>query len=182
MITPSEMLNRNLPKRGGGHLRLGYKNGRVLPRFYCIMIVHVCEIKSRKMPHKMIDICVPDRYNRKYSDRKMCIRDSGTGVRDYIHVVDLARGHLKALNYLEKQGGVSVFNLGTGTGYSVLEMVAAFEKASGKHVPYQITARRAGDVYKRQSLRGARVLPLLLQNPCTKTKSKSLEGIGVQNY
>ena len=70
----------------------------------------------------------------------------GTGVRDYIHVVDLARGHLKALNYLEKQGGVSVFNLGTGTGYSVLEMVAAFEKASGKHVPYQITARRAGDI------------------------------------
>ena len=70
----------------------------------------------------------------------------GTGVRDYIHVVDLAQGHLKALSYLEKNEGVSVFNLGTGTGYSVLEMVAAFEKASGRHVPYKITARRPGDI------------------------------------
>ena len=71
----------------------------------------------------------------------------GTGVRDYIHVVDLARGHLKALDHLEAQKErVDVFNLGTGHGYSVLEMVAAFEKASGKHVPYRIAPRRPGDI------------------------------------
>lgn len=70
----------------------------------------------------------------------------GTGVRDYIHVVDLARGHLKALDYLAGHEGVSVFNLGTGTGYSVLEMVAAFEKASGRKIPYQIAPRRPGDI------------------------------------
>ncbi len=71
----------------------------------------------------------------------------GTGVRDYIHVIDLARGHLKALDHLEAQKErVDVFNLGTGHGYSVLEMVAAFEKASGKHVPYRIAPRRPGDI------------------------------------
>ena len=71
----------------------------------------------------------------------------GTGVRDSIHVVDLARGHLKALDHLEAQKErVDVFNLGTGHGYSVLEMVAAFEKASGKHVPYRIAPRRPGDI------------------------------------
>ena len=70
----------------------------------------------------------------------------GTGVRDYIHVVDLANGHLKALDYLNDHDGVSVFNLGTGTGYSVLEMVKAFEKASGREVKYKITARRPGDI------------------------------------
>jgi UDP-glucose 4-epimerase len=69
----------------------------------------------------------------------------GTGVRDYIHVVDLALGHIKAI---EKGAGpgVSVYNLGTGQGYSVLEMIAAFAAASGKEIPYQITARRSGDV------------------------------------
>jgi UDP-glucose 4-epimerase len=72
----------------------------------------------------------------------------GTGVRDYIHVVDLARGHLKALEALQKQPGVVTINLGTGQGYSVLEMVKAFEKASGKPVPYVIVARREGDVAK----------------------------------
>ena len=70
----------------------------------------------------------------------------GTGVRDYIHVVDLARGHLAALNVLEKQAGVVPINLGTGQGYSVLDVVAAFEKASGKKVPYRIVDRRSGDV------------------------------------
>lgn len=70
----------------------------------------------------------------------------GTGVRDYIHVVDLARGHVAALNKLAGLSGVHTWNLGTGRGVSVLEMVRAFEAASGKPVPYQIVARRAGDV------------------------------------
>ena len=70
----------------------------------------------------------------------------GTGVRDYIHVVDLARGHVSALNYMRGKHGVHVFNLGTGHGYSVLDMVHAFEKATGKKVPYKIAPRRAGDV------------------------------------
>jgi UDP-glucose 4-epimerase len=70
----------------------------------------------------------------------------GTGVRDYIHVVDLARGHVAALNRLPALGGVQTWNLGTGRGVSVLDMVRAFEAASGKAVPYQIVARRPGDV------------------------------------
>ncbi|MEN9658138.1 MAG: UDP-glucose 4-epimerase GalE [Pseudomonadota bacterium] len=70
----------------------------------------------------------------------------GTGVRDYIHVVDLARGHVKALQKLATNPGLVTVNLGTGQGYSVLDMVKAFEKASGKAVPYQIVPRRAGDI------------------------------------
>ena len=70
----------------------------------------------------------------------------GTGVRDYIHVVDLAIGHLKALEALEKDPGLLTYNLGTGTGYSVLEVVSAFEEATGQEVPYQITDRRPGDI------------------------------------
>lgn len=70
----------------------------------------------------------------------------GTGVRDYIHVVDLAQGHVAALAYLAKEPGVHTWNLGTGKGYSVLEMVKAFEVASGQSVPYQIAPRRAGDI------------------------------------
>jgi UDP-glucose 4-epimerase len=70
----------------------------------------------------------------------------GTGVRDYIHVVDLARGHLAALNKLKENPGAVVYNLGTGRGCSVLEMVAAFERASGRSVPYEITHRRPGDI------------------------------------
>lgn len=70
----------------------------------------------------------------------------GTGVRDYIHVVDLAEGHLAALEFLDNNDGFSVFNLGTGKGYSVLEMVSAFEKASGRSIPYEIVGRRAGDI------------------------------------
>ena len=71
----------------------------------------------------------------------------GTGVRDYIHVVDLAKGHVLALNKLEKEGqGLFIYNLGTGTGYSVLDMVKAFEKATGKKVPYKIAPRRSGDI------------------------------------
>ncbi len=70
----------------------------------------------------------------------------GTGVRDYIHVVDLARGHLAALDALDERAGVLAVNLGTGRGYSVLEMINAFHKASGRDVPYRVTARRPGDL------------------------------------
>jgi UDP-glucose 4-epimerase len=70
----------------------------------------------------------------------------GTGVRDFIHVVDLAVGHLHALNKLAGNPGVVTFNLGTGRGYSVLEMITAFEAACGKPIPYRIVARRPGDV------------------------------------
>ncbi|MEA5026296.1 UDP-glucose 4-epimerase [bioreactor metagenome] len=70
----------------------------------------------------------------------------GTGVRDYIHVVDLAIGHLKALKYVENNPGVADFNLGRGIGYSVLQVREAFEKSTGKHVPYEIMSRRPGDI------------------------------------
>lgn len=70
----------------------------------------------------------------------------GTGVRDYIHVMDLAQGHLAAVQALKKQGGLITTNLGTGQGYSVLEMIQAFAKASGRDIPYEITDRRPGDV------------------------------------
>lgn len=70
----------------------------------------------------------------------------GTGVRDYIHVVDLANGHLKALEYLAKHNELLTVNLGTGIGYSVLDVVNAFASASGRDIPYQIQPRRAGDV------------------------------------
>lgn len=70
----------------------------------------------------------------------------GSGVRDYIHVVDLAKGHVAALDYLNKNEGLLTVNLGTGRGYSVLEMVQAFEQASGVEIPYQIVDRRAGDI------------------------------------
>ena len=71
----------------------------------------------------------------------------GTGVRDYIHVVDLAKGHISALDKLDKEKqGLFIYNLGTGTGYSVLDMVKAFENATGKDVPYKITPRRPGDI------------------------------------
>lgn len=70
----------------------------------------------------------------------------GTGVRDYLHVVDLARGHLAALGALGRRAGVLTVNLGTGRGYSVLEMVKAFAAASGRPVPYRIMPRRAGDI------------------------------------
>jgi len=70
----------------------------------------------------------------------------GTGVRDYIHVVDLARGHLAALNALHGRPGVLTVNLGTGRGYSVLELVRAFSAASGRPVPYRVVGRRPGDI------------------------------------
>jgi UDP-glucose 4-epimerase len=70
----------------------------------------------------------------------------GTGVRDYIHVVDLAIGHLKALNKINAEAGAHIYNLGTGNGYSVFEMVTAFEKAANKPVPYEVKPRRPGDI------------------------------------
>lgn len=69
----------------------------------------------------------------------------GTGVRDYIHVVDLVQGHLRALDHLDTSAGCHTFNLGTGSGHSVLEMIAAFERASGRKIPFDIVARRPGD-------------------------------------
>ncbi|ALX94366.1 UDP-glucose 4-epimerase [Serratia fonticola] len=70
----------------------------------------------------------------------------GTGVRDYIHVMDLAEGHLKAIDHIDDQKGFTVYNLGTGKGYSVFDMLRAFEKASGRKVAYQIVPRRDGDI------------------------------------
>ncbi len=70
----------------------------------------------------------------------------GTGVRDYIHVVDLAKGHVKAIKRLDDKAGVSIYNLGTGNGYSVLQVLHAFEKACGKELKYVIKPRRAGDI------------------------------------
>ncbi len=70
----------------------------------------------------------------------------GTGVRDYIHVVDLAKGHVKAIDKIKENPGVKVYNLGTGNGYSVLDIVKAYSKACGHEVPYEIKPRRAGDI------------------------------------
>ena len=70
----------------------------------------------------------------------------GTGIRDYIHVVDLARGHVKAIQKLADKEGVSIYNLGTGKGNSVLEVIRAFERACGHEIPYEIKARRPGDI------------------------------------
>ena len=70
----------------------------------------------------------------------------GTGVRDYIHVVDLAKGHIKALKKAEQESGLWTVNLGTGTGYSVLDLIKAFEKVSSRKIPYEIVSRRPGDV------------------------------------
>ena len=70
----------------------------------------------------------------------------GTGVRDYIHVVDLAKGHVAAIAGMQKLDGVQIFNLGTGIGYSVMDIIKAFDKACGKELPYVIDPRRPGDV------------------------------------
>jgi UDP-glucose 4-epimerase len=70
----------------------------------------------------------------------------GTGVRDYIHVVDLAKGHIAALRHLVTKPGYTVYNLGRGQGYTVIELIKAFEKASGLDIPYDVVGRREGDV------------------------------------
>ena len=70
----------------------------------------------------------------------------GTGVRDYLHVVDLAKGHIRAIEYAQKNTGVIAVNLGTGNGFSVLDIVKAFERATGIRIPYKIAPRRPGDI------------------------------------
>lgn len=93
----------------------------------------VCQVAVGRLPRLQVfggDYSTPD----------------GTGVRDYIHVVDLAMGHLRAMDYLANHGGLLTVNLGTGRGYSVLEVVRAFEQASGRAIPHDIVARRPGDI------------------------------------
>ena len=75
-----------------------------------------------------------------------CDTPDGTGVRDYIHVVDLAKGHLNSLDYILKHKGIDYYNLGTGKGYSVLDLVKTFEKVNNVEIPYKIVARRPGDI------------------------------------
>ncbi|MGE0622580.1 MAG: UDP-glucose 4-epimerase GalE [Pseudomonadales bacterium] len=92
----------------------------------------ICQVAVGRRPHLNVfgnDYPTPD----------------GTGVRDYIHVVDLARGHVCALRYLDDHPGIHVHNLGTGRGYSVLEVVKAFEQASGRSIPFKVVGRREGD-------------------------------------
>lgn len=97
------------------------------------LLPYIAQVASGKLPCLSV-------YGDDYDTK------DGTGVRDYIHVVDLALGHLKALEKVRKDKGVDAYNLGTGTGYSVLQMVDAFEKASGRKVNYKITDRRPGDI------------------------------------
>jgi len=97
------------------------------------LMPYIAQVASGKLPHLNI---FGDDYNTK----------DGTGVRDYIHVMDLAEGHESAVKFLTNNAGWHAINLGTGRGYSVLEMVKAFEQVSGRVVPYQITPRRAGDI------------------------------------
>ncbi|HFC8489393.1 TPA: UDP-glucose 4-epimerase GalE [Neisseria meningitidis] len=97
------------------------------------LLPYICQVVSGKLPYLSVfgdDYPTPD----------------GTGVRDYIHVVDLADGHLKAMQAKAKESGAHIYNLGTGNGYSVLDMVKAFEAASGLDIPYQIKPRRDGDI------------------------------------
>lgn len=97
------------------------------------LLPYICQVASGKLPYLSVfgdDYPTPD----------------GTGVRDYIHVVDLADGHLKAMQAKAKESGIHIYNLGTGNGYSVLDMVKAFEAASGLDIPYQIKPRRDGDI------------------------------------
>lgn len=97
------------------------------------LLPYICQVAAGQLPELPIfgnDYPTPD----------------GTGIRDYIHVVDLAIGHLKALNAKSQTAGVHIYNLGTGKGYSVLDIVQAFEQASGKKIAYTIKPRRAGDI------------------------------------
>ena len=97
------------------------------------LMPYILKVAMGKMPHLNVfgdDYPTPD----------------GTGVRDYIHVSDLAKGHVAAIEYAANNKGVEVFNLGTGNGYSVLDVVKAFEKASGNPLPYKIAPRREGDI------------------------------------
>ena len=97
------------------------------------LMPYISSVAAGSMPHLNV-------YGNNYAT------PDGTGIRDFIHVMDLAQGHNATLDYLKYQRGYHLFNLGTGKGYSVLEMIKAFERASGKSIPYQISARRPGDV------------------------------------
>lgn len=97
------------------------------------LVPYIAQVAVGKLPQLPV-------YGDDYPTR------DGTGVRDYLHVVDLAAGHLKALERLVSDPGIVIYNLGTGQGYSVLEMVAAFERACGKKIPYKIVGRRPGDI------------------------------------
>lgn len=97
------------------------------------LMPYITQVAIGKLPHLRVfgnDYDTPD----------------GTGVRDYIHVVDLAKGHVGAVNKVVSSTGVNIYNLGTGNGYSVLDIVKAFEKATGIEIPYEIQGRRAGDI------------------------------------
>ncbi|MDO4543280.1 MAG: UDP-glucose 4-epimerase GalE [Clostridia bacterium] len=97
------------------------------------LLPYICQVSAGKLEYLRVygdDYDTPD----------------GTGVRDYIHVVDLARGHINALKYLDGASGCECVNLGTGVGYSVLEVVKAYSEACGKEIPYKIVGRRAGDI------------------------------------
>ena len=96
------------------------------------LLPYIAQVAVGKLPHLNV-------FGNDYPTH------DGTGVRDYIHVCDLAAGHVKAVEHL-KDSGVSIFNLGTGHGYSVLDVVKAFEKASGRPIPYEIAPRRPGDI------------------------------------
>lgn len=97
------------------------------------LVPYIAQVAVGKLPELLV-------FGDDYPTR------DGTGIRDYIHVVDLALGHLKALDKLASNPGVVRYNLGTGQGYSVLEVVAAFEKACGNKIPYKIIGRRLGDI------------------------------------
>lgn len=97
------------------------------------LLPYVAKVAAGQLPYLSV-------YGSDYDTK------DGTGVRDYIHVVDLAQAHLKALERAAKVSGVEYYNIGTGTGYSVLDIVHAYEKASGLNVPYKIVDRRPGDI------------------------------------
>jgi len=97
------------------------------------LVPYIAQVAVGKLPYLRV-------FGSDYATR------DGTGVRDYIHVVDLALGHLKALDKLAENPGAVAYNLGTGRGYTVLEVLAAFEQACGKELPYKLVARRPGDV------------------------------------
>lgn len=97
------------------------------------LLPYIMQVASGKLPYLNV-------YGNDYPTK------DGTGVRDYIHVVDLARAHLKAIERAEKVDGIEYYNIGTGVGYSVLDIVSAYEKASGIKVPYKIVGRRPGDI------------------------------------
>lgn len=96
------------------------------------LLPYIAQVAIGKMPYLKV-------YGDDYDT------DDGTGVRDYIHVTDLAMGHIKALDYVNSKTGIDAYNLGTGIGYSVFEVIRAFERASSREIPYQIVARRPGD-------------------------------------